>query len=56
MVTGDLEYPMVAESANQIAARIPGCRTIVIPGADHMLPLRAPGRVAEIIMEHVPAR
>jgi pimeloyl-ACP methyl ester carboxylesterase len=53
VVTGDLEYPMVAESATQIASRIPGCRTIVIPGADHMLPLRAPARLAEIISEHV---
>jgi pimeloyl-ACP methyl ester carboxylesterase len=54
VVAGDLEYPMVADSANQIASRVPGCRTIVLQGADHMLPLRAPARLAEIIMEHAP--
>ena len=42
MVRGDLEYPMVADCADAIASRIPGCGRIVVPGADHMLPLRAP--------------
>jgi 3-oxoadipate enol-lactonase len=51
VVRGDREYPMVAESSDAIAARIPGSRRIVIPGADHLLPLRAPGRLAEIIAE-----
>ena len=45
----DPGYPMVADCSDRIAARIPGCRQLVIPGADHMLPLRAPGRLAEII-------
>jgi 3-oxoadipate enol-lactonase len=49
MVRGDREYPMVADCADAIASRIPGCRRIVIPGADHMLPLRVPDRLAEII-------
>jgi 3-oxoadipate enol-lactonase len=49
MVRGDREYPMVADCADAIASRIPGCRRIVIPSADHMLPLRAPGQLAEII-------
>lgn len=51
VVRGDREYPMVAESSDAIAARIPGSRRIVIPGADHLLPLRAPGRLAGIIAE-----
>lgn len=51
MVRGDQEYPMVANCADTIASRIPGCRRIVIPGADHMLPLRAPDRLAEIITD-----
>jgi 3-oxoadipate enol-lactonase len=49
VVRGDREYPMVAESSDTIAARIRGSRRIVVPGADHMLPLRVPGRLAEII-------
>ena len=52
MVRGDREYPMVADSADAIASRIPRCRRLVIPGADHMLPLRAPDQLAEVIAEH----
>jgi 3-oxoadipate enol-lactonase len=51
MVRGDREYPMVAECSDMIAARIPGSRRVVIPGADHLLPLRVPGLLAEIIIE-----
>jgi 3-oxoadipate enol-lactonase len=51
MVRGDLEYPMVAEASDQIAARIPGCQRVVISGADHLLPLRAPADLAGIIRE-----
>ncbi|MGH3189024.1 MAG: alpha/beta fold hydrolase [Streptosporangiaceae bacterium] len=50
MVRGDREYPMVAAGADAIASRIPGCRRIVVSGADHMLPLRVPDRLAEIIL------
>ena len=39
------------DSADAIASRIPGCARIVIPGADHLLPLRAPARLAEIVTE-----
>jgi 3-oxoadipate enol-lactonase len=51
VVRGDREYPMVADCADAIAARIPGCGSIVIPRADHLLPLRAPARLAEIVTE-----
>jgi pimeloyl-ACP methyl ester carboxylesterase len=51
VVRGDREYPMVAECSDAIAERIPGSRRILIPGADHMLPLRVPGRLAEIIAD-----
>ncbi len=51
VVRGDREYPMVADCADAIASRIPGCARIVIPGADHLLPLRAPARLAEIVTE-----
>ena len=49
VIRGDREYPMVAESSDRIASGIPGCRHVVVAGADHLLPLRAPGRLAEII-------
>jgi 3-oxoadipate enol-lactonase len=46
---GDLEYPMVAECARTIADRIPSCQLIPVPGADHMLPLRVPELIADLI-------
>jgi len=49
MLVGDGEYPMVAEASRAIATRLDGCRTLLVPGADHLLPLRAPGRLAEAI-------
>jgi hypothetical protein len=52
MVRGDREYPMVADCAATIASRLPRCRRVVIPGTDHMLPLRTPDRLAEIIADH----
>jgi 3-oxoadipate enol-lactonase len=49
MFLGDLEYPMVTEASRAIAARLDGCRTDLLPGADHLLPLREPHRLAEAI-------
>ncbi len=51
VVLGDLEYPMVTRCADSIADRIPGCRRVAAPGADHLIPLRAPGLVADVIAE-----
>jgi 3-oxoadipate enol-lactonase len=51
---GDLEYPMVARCAESIADRIPGCRRVAVPGADHMLPLRAPALIADLIHDYAP--
>jgi 3-oxoadipate enol-lactonase len=51
MLLGDLEYPMVTEASRAIAARLGGCRTVLVPGADHLLPLRDPGQVAGVIAE-----
>jgi pimeloyl-ACP methyl ester carboxylesterase len=51
IVRGDREYAMVADCSDAIAERIPGSHWVLIPGADHMLPLRVPGRLAEIIAD-----
>jgi hypothetical protein len=40
---------MVARCAADIAARIPGCQQIAAPGADHLLPLRVPAMIAELV-------
>lgn len=49
VVVGDHEYPMVARCATDIATRIPGCQQIAAPGADHLLPLRVPAMIAELV-------
>jgi len=49
VVVGDRDYPMVDHCARTIADRIPGCELVTVPGADHMLPLRAPGLIADVI-------
>ncbi|HEV2640330.1 MAG TPA: alpha/beta hydrolase [Actinocrinis sp.] len=49
LVLGDREYLMVADCGRAAAARIPGCELTIVPGADHMLPLRAPGLLADLI-------
>ena len=49
VVVGHQEYPMVARCAADIAARIPGCQQIAAPGADHLLPLRVPAMIAELV-------
>ena len=53
VVLGDLEYPMVVRCADSIADRIPGCRRVPAPGADHLIPLRAPALVADVIRQQV---
>jgi 3-oxoadipate enol-lactonase len=52
VAVGDREYPMVADCARVIADRIPGCSLLTVPGADHMLPLRAPQLIADLISRH----
>jgi 3-oxoadipate enol-lactonase len=49
VVLAGLDYPMVTGCATAIAGRIPGCRTVTVPGADHLLPLRAPRLLADLI-------
>ena len=49
---GDLDHPMVRDCGERMAARIPGCRMIVVPGADHLLPLSAPDALADIVRAH----
>ena len=44
----------MTRASEEITARIGGCRLIVVPGADHLLPLRAPARLAQLVTEMVP--
>jgi 3-oxoadipate enol-lactonase len=49
LLVGDKDHPPLIECDEAIAARIPGCRKIDVPGGDHLLPLRVPDLVAETI-------
>ena len=49
MLLGDLEYPVVADASRTIAACLTRCGTMLVPGADHLLPLRAPALLADAI-------
>ena len=51
LLIGDQDHPPLIECDEAIAARIPGCRKIGVPGGDHLLPLRVPELVAETIEE-----
>jgi 3-oxoadipate enol-lactonase len=51
VVTGDLEYPMVGRCAAEVAARIPGCTQITALATDHLLPLRIPDLIADLIKD-----
>lgn len=53
---GDRDYPMVIECGESIAERIPSSRSIAVPGADHLVPLRAPGTLVGLIAEYAPRR
>jgi len=55
LLFGDLEYPMVTDCCRAIAERLPSCRVLTLPGADHMVPLRAAGAVAELAVMAVAA-
>jgi 3-oxoadipate enol-lactonase len=51
MLLGDFEYPMVSQASTAIAAQLGHCREVLVPGADHLLPLRDPLRLAQAISE-----
>jgi 3-oxoadipate enol-lactonase len=51
MLLGDLEYPMVSQASSVIAAKLDHCREVLVPGADHLLPLRDPRRLAQAISQ-----
>ena len=49
LMVGDADYPPLIEVARQAAARIPGCELTVVPGMDHLPPLREPDLVLAAI-------
>jgi 3-oxoadipate enol-lactonase len=51
LLIGDKDYPPLIACDEAIAARIPGCRKIDVPGGDHLLPLRVPELITDTIEE-----
>lgn len=52
LMVGDLDRPPLIACDEEMAARIPGCRLIRMPGVDHLPPLRVPGLIADTILAH----
>ena len=52
LIVGELDHPSVRDCGESIAERIAGCRKIVVPGVDHLLPLRVPDLLAKIISDY----
>ncbi|HEV3380323.1 MAG TPA: alpha/beta fold hydrolase [Trebonia sp.] len=51
LLVGDADYPPLVESNKQAAARIPGCAFTLVPGMDHLPPLREPDVVLATITQ-----
>jgi 3-oxoadipate enol-lactonase len=49
LLVGDADYPPLVEADRQAAARITGCELTVVPGMDHLPPLREPDLVLRTI-------
>ncbi|WP_083972503.1 alpha/beta fold hydrolase [Actinoplanes awajinensis] len=49
LLLGDLERPSFVPACVEAARRLPGCRLVRIPGADHFVPLRAPDVVVDAL-------
>ena len=49
LMVGDADYPPLVESNRQAAARIPGCEYVLVPGLDHLPPLREPALVLDLV-------
>ncbi|MEU9517800.1 MULTISPECIES: alpha/beta fold hydrolase [unclassified Streptomyces] len=49
VMVGDLDRPTLIACNEEVAARIPSCRLMRMPGVDHLPPLRVPDLVADTI-------
>ncbi|HTR91056.1 MAG TPA: alpha/beta fold hydrolase [Trebonia sp.] len=49
LLVGDADWPPLVEANRQAAERIPGCEYTLVPGLDHVPPLRVPELVLDTI-------
>lgn len=52
VMVGDLDRPALIACNEGVAARIPGCRLVRMPGVDHLPPLRVPDLVANTVLAY----
>lgn len=53
VIHGDHDHPEIGVIAKRLVTDIPSARGQMIPNADHYLPLRAPGRLCELLLTHL---
>jgi pimeloyl-ACP methyl ester carboxylesterase len=51
LLVGDADRPPLIEVNLEMARRIPGCRLTVLPGVDHLPPLRVPDVLVDAVSE-----
>jgi pimeloyl-ACP methyl ester carboxylesterase len=54
IIIGSEDRVVAPRSVRQLAAQIPGARLTVVEGAGHLLPLLAPDRLAQLILDAQP--
>lgn len=54
VVVGDADTDETREIARRLARGVRGARLVVLPDADHLLPLRVPQALAALLLEHLP--
>lgn len=47
---GDRDDPALQQLAARLTAAIPGARQVVVPAADHIVPMRAPDRFTDEVL------
>jgi pimeloyl-ACP methyl ester carboxylesterase len=53
MVVGEIDAADLVAADHAAAARIPGCRTVVMPGVDHYMSIREPEWVLRLVLEQL---
>ncbi|MFV6026600.1 alpha/beta fold hydrolase [Streptomyces sp. NPDC056264] len=53
VVHGDQDHPEIAAIAERLVADIPDAHGVVVPEADHYLPLRTPERLVALLLAHL---
>jgi pimeloyl-ACP methyl ester carboxylesterase len=56
IVLGDSDVEPITDIGRIMAAGIPGARCETLAGADHMLPLRVPDRLTDLLLAHIQRR